>query len=149
LWNELLTRLLPDGCFALLALIVGAAAYWTLGLGYEQLPLQPRLTVALLHTMITVLAMLPAIVLCNRWGERKPWVLVIAIPITIVIWVLLFGVIVAPIIDSDAFPKDFAGTSAVVKEVLSVSCEALAFYGVTISLHIHTVGLHSEMHRPM
>ncbi|HTJ16473.1 MAG TPA: hypothetical protein VL494_06790 [Steroidobacteraceae bacterium] len=55
--------------------------------------------------MITVLAMLPAIVLCNRWGERKPWVLVIAIPITIVIWVLLFGVIVAPITTVTRFQR--------------------------------------------
>ena len=42
-------RLLSDGCFVLLSLIVGGAAYWMLGLGYVQLPFGVRLIASLLH----------------------------------------------------------------------------------------------------
>src|SRR4030095_7376676 len=96
-------RVLPEGCFALLSLIVGIATYWMLGYGYVPLAFQTRFVASLLHISITLLSTIPATVLCNLWGERKPWVLIISIPITVVIWTLLFEAIAVPFIQGGGF----------------------------------------------
>ena len=122
-------RILPEGCLALLPLVVGGAAYWMLGFGYLPLPFRIRFIASLLHTLITLLSTIPAIMLCAAWGDRKPWVLMISIPITIVIWVLLFDAIAVPFIEGGGFPEDF-GNKAVLEEALSVAGLALASWGV-------------------
>ena len=125
--------MLPEGWLALLSLVVGGAAYWMLGFGYLPLPLQIRFIGSLLHTLITLLSTIPAIVLCAAWGDRKPWVLIISIPIVIVIWVLLFDAIAVPFIEGVGFPEAF-GSKAVLEEALSVSSLALACWGVVTVL---------------
>lgn len=83
-------RVLPEGCFALLSLIVGVATYWMLGLGYTELPLAARFKISLLQALVTLLATIPAAAVCSRWGERKSWAIIVAILMTAITWVLLF-----------------------------------------------------------
>jgi hypothetical protein len=122
-------RVLPDGSFALLSLIVGGATYWMLGLGSTQLHFPVRLAITLLLALITLFSLVPASVMCHRWGQHKPWVLIASIPTTAATWILLFGVIVAPVIKVAPF-RTYFGENTEVEEALFVSSLALTIFGV-------------------